>query len=106
MACTCFLFSFLVEAPVVSFLILPPLLWGKMRPEKVPRLPTAGSTVINGKLTLTMDPLPGDLSGLMEQFEIDCIRVKGGLGGKGGLRKQNDLPQRMTFFVFFKLSSI
>lgn len=80
-----------------------------MRAEKVPRLPTAGSTVINGKLTLTMDPLPGDLSRLIAQFvflEIDCIRVTGGLGARG-LRKPNSLPRCMTFlFSFFKLSSI
>lgn len=48
-----------------------------MEAENVPRLPTAGSTVINGKLTLTIDPLPGDLSRVVAQFvflEIDCIR--------------------------------
>lgn len=35
---------------------------------KLPELPTASSTVINGKLMLTMDPLPGDLSFLIPQF--------------------------------------
>lgn len=55
-----------------------------MRAEKVPELQTAGSTVINGKLMLTMDPLPGDLRRLMAQFvflEIDCIRVDRFWGG-------------------------
>lgn len=67
-----------------------------MEAEKVPRLPTAGSTVINGKLTLSMGPLPGDLSRVTAQFvflEIDCIRAKRGGRRRGlGLVKPNSLP--------------
>lgn len=77
-----------------------------MRAEKVPRLPTAGSTVINGKLTLTMDPLPGDLSRLIAQFvflEIDCIRVKGGASGKGDC--ENQILQASVHDIFFPFSN-
>lgn len=77
-----------------------------MEAEKVPRLPTAGSTVINGKLTLSMDPLPADLSRVTAQFvflEIDCIRVK----RRGGRREEGAGTGKTEFSAsVFKLSSI
>lgn len=92
-----FSFPVRVEPPGFSFLMFPLNKGGEMRAEKVPELQTAGSTVINGKLMLTMDPLPGDLRRLMAQFvflEIDCIRVDRFWGGA------NSPSSCLTFHCF------
>lgn len=68
-----------------------------VRAVKLLELPTAISIEINGKLMLTMDPLPGDLSFLIPQFVSWKLIVYGWRWPQGkGTGKAQFSPQCMT----------
>lgn len=90
---------FLQRAELLAFLVSCSEGNTIVRAVKLPELSTASSTVINGKLMLTMDPLPGDLSFLIPQFVSWKLIVYGWWWPQGkGTEKAQFSPQCITFF--------